>query len=238
MTRARDTGDALRTLTEASAHWSATFDAMNDLVCLLDREGTVLRCNRSMTELLGLEMDQVVGRKCYDLMHHGRRFFERCPYVEMLRTGQRESFELPLGDNWYQVTADPLRLDGEIVGAVHIVRDITDRRLTDETLAERSRWLAAINSLAVDLAALPGDADLGPFLAARLRELTGAAAVSFSEYVTDDKVLVTTSIEFQKGAVKTLSSPLRAAPEEDALAGERRGVRGDPHCGARDAAGR
>jgi PAS domain S-box-containing protein len=208
VTLARDDGAALRGLTEASTHWSATFDAMNDLVCLLDTAGTVLRCNRSMTELLGLETDQVVGRRCYDLMHHGHTFFERCPYVEMLRTGRRESFELALGDRWYQVTADPLRLDGEIVGAVHIVRDITDRRLTDEALAERSRWLVAVNALAVDLAALPGDARLGPFLAARLLKLTGGAAVAFSEYDPDSRVLVTTAIEFQKGSVKTLTSPL------------------------------
>jgi PAS domain S-box-containing protein len=208
VTRGRDGGDALRALAEAPALWSATFDAMNDLVCLLDREGTVLRCNRSMTDLLGLEPGQIVGRKCYELMHNGRTFFERCPYVEMLRTGRRESFELPLGDSWYQVTADPLRLEGEIVGAVHIVRDITDRRLTEDVLAERSRWLVAINSLAVDLAALPTGTELGPFLAGRLLELTGGAAVAFSEYDSDEKLLVTTAIEFQRGAVKALTSPL------------------------------
>ena len=178
------------------------------MVCLLDRDGTVFRCNRSMTEWLGRGTDELAGKKCYELMHSGRTFFERCPYLEMLRTGRRESFELPLGDRWYQVTAEPLHRDGEIVGAVHIVRDITDRRLTDEALAARSRWLIAINALAVDLAALPGDTDLGPFLAARLRELTDGAAVAFSEYDPDDKVLVTTSIEFKTGAVKTLTSPL------------------------------
>ena len=142
-------------------------------------------------------------------MHGSRTFFEKCPYQEMLRTGRRESFELPLGDSWYQVTADPLFDEaGEIVGAVHVVRDITDRRRTENALAERSRWLVAISDLAVDLAALEGEADLGRFLAARLRELTGAVAVAFSEYDPIGRMLATRAIEFQPGAVKTLTAPL------------------------------
>ena len=193
----------------SSAHWSATLDAMNDMVCLLDRDGTVVRCNRSMTEFLGREAEELTGKKCYELMHGSRTFFENCPYKEMLRTGRRESFELALGENWYQVTADPLfDDDGEIIGAVHVVRDITDRRRAENALAERSRWLIAINDLAVDLAALRGDADLGSFLASRLRELTGGAAVAFSEYDRADRMLVTRAIEFQPGAVRTLTSPV------------------------------
>jgi PAS domain S-box-containing protein len=194
---------------ESSDQWSATFDAIFDMVCLLDRDGTVVRCNRSMTEFLGRGSEELAGKKCYELMHGSRTFFERCPYQEMLRTGRRESFELALGDHWYQVTADPFFGErGEIVGAVHIVRDITERRRTDAALAERSRWLVAISDLAVDLAALPGDVDLGRFLGARLRELTGAVAVAFSEYDPKDRVLATRAIEFQPGAVKTLTRPL------------------------------
>ena len=194
---------------ESSSQWSATFDAICDMICLLDRDGTVIRCNRSMMEFLGLGAEELAGKKCHELMHASRTFFENCPYQEMLRTGRRESFELPLGDCWYQVTADPLFGEAEeIVGAVHIVRDITARRRTEVALAERSRWLVAISDLAVDLAALPSDADLGRFLAARLRVLTGAVAVAFSEYDPEDHVLATRAIEFQPGAVRNITRPL------------------------------
>ena len=122
---------------EASRAWSTTFDAISDFVCLLDRDGAILRCNRPMARMLGLSIDEVVGRRCYDLMHGGVTFFEDCPYVEMLRTGERESSELILDGRWYQVTADPLRGErDQIVGAVHIVRDITERKLADERVRE------------------------------------------------------------------------------------------------------
>jgi len=196
-------------LEQASRDWSATFDATNDMVCLLARDGTVLRCNESMVSLLGLGMGEVLGKKCYELMHGSRTFFEQCPYQEMLRTGMRESFELPLGDKWYQVTADPLFGEAEeIVGAAHVVRDITETKKAREALAEKSRWLMAINALALELASLTPDADLGAFLAGRLRELTGAVAVAFSEYDPEDSVLATRTIELPPGAVKTLTAPL------------------------------
>ena len=196
-------------LEDASRHWSATFDAMNDLVCLLTLDGTVIRCNRAMTARLGLEGDQVEGRKCYELLHGRSTFVERCPLQEMSITGRRESVVLPLGEHWYQMTADPLRsAAGEVVGIVHVARDVSDRRRAENALAERSRWLAAMHALAVDLASLPGEADLGAFLGERLRELTGAIAVAFSEYLPDERVLATKTIAFQPGAVKTLTAPL------------------------------
>jgi PAS domain S-box-containing protein len=182
---------------------------MNDMVCLLARDGTVLRCNKSMVTLLGLDADQVVGKKCFELMHGSRTFFEKCPYQEMLRSGKRESFELPLSERWYQVTADPLFGEAEeIVGAVHIVRDITETKKAREALGETSRWLSAINTLALELASLPPDADLGAFLATSLRETTGAVASAFSEYDGDEHTLVTRAVVLAPGILDRVAGPL------------------------------
>lgn len=152
-----DADRSRQALEQASRDWSATFDAMNDMVCLLARDGTVLRCNGTMARLLGLGTDEVIGKKCHELMHGPSTFFEKSPYQEMLRTGKRESFELPLGEHWYQVTADPLFGEAEeIVGAVHVVRDITARRRAEAEIRtlnaslerrvqERTRELVAAN---------------------------------------------------------------------------------------------
>ena len=200
---------AAQTLERAVRDWSTAFDAMNDSICLLAQDGTVLRCNKGMTALLDLRADEVVGKKCYELMHGSRTFFEKCPYQEMLRTRKRESFELPLGGHWYQVTADPLFDEAEeIVGAVHVVRDITETKKAREAHAERSQWLTALNALALELASLPRDADLGTLLSRRLRELAAAVGVAFNEYDPVDRALVTRAIELAPGAAKTLTAPV------------------------------
>lgn len=125
---------------------------MDDAVCLLALDGTVLQCNLSMAHLLAVQPSAVVGKKCYELMHGTGTFFERCPYREMLRTGRRECFELPQGDAWYEVTADPLFSDtGEITGAVHIVRDVTRRKQAEEALQESERRLGLVHDHVADL---------------------------------------------------------------------------------------
>jgi PAS domain S-box-containing protein len=120
-------------LQRALGDWKATFNAINDRICLLDRDGTILQCNESMNKLLNLPEGQIVGRKCYELMHGSSTFFQDCPYQEMLRTRKREGFELTLDDKCYMVTADPIFGEaGEITGAVHIIRDITHRKRAEE----------------------------------------------------------------------------------------------------------
>jgi PAS domain S-box-containing protein len=173
------------------------------------RRSTISIPSTRPSGFLGLSRDEVVGKKCFELMHSSRTFFEKCPFRDMLRTRQRDSFELPLGDCWYQVTADPLFDEAEgIVGAIHVVRDVTTRRHADVALAEQSRALVVLNALALDLASLDREADLAAFLAGRLRELVGAQAVAFSEYESDARVLATRTIALPPGAVETLTAPL------------------------------
>lgn len=115
--------------------WKATIDAMSDQVCLLDREGRILQCNESMGRLLNVSTDALIGRKCYEVMHHTDRFVNGCPYLDMLRSRRRERMELALGGKFCLVSADPIFDErGEIAGAVHIIRDITDQKLTEERL--------------------------------------------------------------------------------------------------------
>ena len=144
----RATGAAER----AAGDWSRTFDALPDLVCLLDRDGMVIRCNRSMGGLFGVEPNDLRGRTCYELMHGASGFLDGCPYVRMLETGRRETLDVALGDRWYEVSADPLTAGGgEIVGAVHILRDITAGKALQAALREREQRLSLIYDNVADI---------------------------------------------------------------------------------------
>ena len=130
-------------LQQALNHWKKTFDAIGDHICLLDRDGTILQCNESMVALLNLPQDKIVGQKCHKLMHNSDRFSHGCPYLKMMKSGKRESFELASGDNYFLVSADPVLDDqGEIAGAVHIMRDITEHRRDQDALAREKELLA------------------------------------------------------------------------------------------------
>ncbi len=125
--------------------WQATFDAMNDGVCLLNQEGRVLRCNSAMTKLLNKPFNEINGCLHQELMQTSPDSTEVTLFTRVQETGQRESMELRFGDQWFSVTTDPIfDGDGVVAGAVYIVADITDRRQAEEDLRaseERFRLL-------------------------------------------------------------------------------------------------
>lgn len=223
----KETSASRGALEHASAAWSATFDAMTDAVGLLDLEGTVVRCNSAMAALVGRDLDEVVGATCHDLVHGSDSFLEGCPYQKMLRTGKPESLEMSLADRWFQVTADPLvGRAGELVGAVHVVRDITERRRVDEALARKTESPARMNEFALELASLPSGVALGGYLADRLRQLTGAVGVTFGSYDRESKQILVHELQLEPGALATLTAPLAhrlrgvRAPVDDAMYAE------------------
>jgi PAS domain S-box-containing protein len=116
-------------LRQAAQNWSSTFNSIQDSICLLDLDGTILQCNKAMCQLLGRPSEEIIGKKCHILMHGSDTFFSKCPYKAMLKTGKRAVSELILGDRWFMVSADPI-LDesGKIINAVHMIRDITEQK--------------------------------------------------------------------------------------------------------------
>ena len=149
----RERAQTERALRGAAQEWHATFDAVTDAICLLDTEGRIQRCNRTMTELVGRESDALSGSLCWEVMHGTATPIDECPVVRMQRSGQRETMELPFGDRWFFVTADPLRNgDGEIVGAVHLMRDITEQKRAQDALQEsESRYRSLFESSPISL---------------------------------------------------------------------------------------
>lgn len=113
-------------------NWTDTFSAINDRICLLGKDGTILQCNKSMSDMLGVESSQIVGHKCFELMHSTHTFIHDCPFAAMCKTKKREVSELILNGKHYAVSADPIYNEaGELDGAVHIIRDITERKLAE-----------------------------------------------------------------------------------------------------------
>jgi PAS domain S-box-containing protein len=117
----------------SARQWRATFDAISHAVNLMDLEGRVLRCNMAMTHLLGKPFGEIIGQTCWKLVYGRSEPVEGCPMVRMWETRRRETTVTPIGERWFEVTADPL-LDerGNLIGAVHIMADITERKQAEE----------------------------------------------------------------------------------------------------------
>ncbi|MBU1355558.1 MAG: PAS domain S-box protein [Candidatus Edwardsbacteria bacterium] len=130
---------------QSAVKWAITFDAIMDGVSLLDAEQNILQANKAFADYLGLSYADIIGRKCYELIHSDGRPDENCPFARMMQSKKRETMELSIGDRIFDVLVDPIiGPSGAITSAVHIISDITERKKAQaklqEQLSELQRW--------------------------------------------------------------------------------------------------
>lgn len=136
-------------ITKAKQAWEATFDSMGDAVSLHDADFNIMRVNAAMARITEMRPEELVGRKCYEVIHGTCEPIADCPVREVMRTGRSYSSEITeeyLGRT-FRVTINPVRdSGGEAVGIVHVMKDITERKLLREQLLQ-SEKMAAVGQL-------------------------------------------------------------------------------------------
>ena len=117
--------------------WQTTFDAITDVVFLIDDKGQIVRHNRAFETFTKKTTPEIDGRPCYEILHGTGYPFEDCPNVKAQASRKRESLELNIGNRWFVATVDPIIAEnGTITGAVHLIIDTTERKRAEEALRE------------------------------------------------------------------------------------------------------
>ncbi len=143
MTDITERKQAEEQIRQAAKKWETTFDSIGDGVCLLDRQWKILQCNQAFYKMVKKPFDQVLGRTCYELVHGLKKPQEHCPVVRMEKSLHRETLELERDDRFLLVTADPIfDQQKNLIGAVHIISDITDRKLMEQELLQAQKMEA------------------------------------------------------------------------------------------------
>lgn len=115
--------------------WENTFDAIPDLIAIIDLDHSITRVNKAMADRCGLLPKELIGRKCYDVMHGTSSPVNICPHMRMIQTGhcQAEQVEEKLLNGIFDLTVSPLyNSAGELTGCVHVARDITEHKRAEE----------------------------------------------------------------------------------------------------------
>jgi two-component system, LuxR family, sensor kinase FixL len=131
-------------LIRALQEWEATFNATRDSIMLVDKEFRIVQANQSVSRFFGKPLGKILGQTTHGLLYGTQLPPDDCPLVTAKQTNKHEEAELylPSKDAWVAVSADPVSNDeGDVACFVHIIRDITYRKKTEQTLAKLNQDL-------------------------------------------------------------------------------------------------
>jgi PAS domain S-box-containing protein len=128
-------------------------DSMNDAISLIDvRNFTIVGVNSMFLKQYGYsDVSELVGKHCYEITHRRPDVCsppdDICPLLETVRTKDHFSVDHVhygrQGEKIYvEVSTSPIKDEGgNVIQVVHVQRNITDRKLTEQ---ERERLLAEL----------------------------------------------------------------------------------------------
>lgn len=135
----RQTSEAIM---RAKKDWERTFDAVPDLISIIDLNNTITRVNRAMADSCGLTPEEIVGRKCFEVVHGLAGPPSYCPHARLMQDGlvhNEESSEERIGAV-FDVTVSPLNdEEGRMTASVHVMRDISERKLAEKNMQNFER---------------------------------------------------------------------------------------------------
>lgn len=125
--------EAQETVRRAKEDWERTFDAVPDLIAIIDNEHRIVRANKAMASRLSITPAECVGQTCYRAVHGMDRPPDFCPHKQLLADGLGHTTEVHedrLG-GVFSVSTTPLYdSEGRLTGSVHVARDITGHKQT------------------------------------------------------------------------------------------------------------
>jgi signal transduction histidine kinase len=120
---------------QSICNWEETFNNITDVITIHDKDFNIIHANKAAEKILGLT--QGTKAKCFEKYHGKNLPPEGCPSCKCLETGKPVIFERfePHLNRFLEIRAMPqFDSKSQLIGVIHIVRDITERKQMEEAL--------------------------------------------------------------------------------------------------------
>jgi PAS domain S-box-containing protein len=138
----------------AAQEWRTTFDSISDTVFITNRDLVINRANRTCTEVSKVRFQDLFEKTCSEVLQCSQKDSTNCPHQKTLRTKKPANvdFFVPgLGVYLQESTSPIFDETGEVIGVVHIARDVTQYKQMEQQLIMTDR-LASIGELVSGIA--------------------------------------------------------------------------------------
>ncbi len=140
-------------LLQSRFDWEDTFNNITDMITIHDKNFNIIRANTAAKQILDLPFLQASDAKCFKYYHGTDKAPEGCPSCDCYNTEEPATFEVyePFLEKFIEIRSMP-RFDNnhELIGLTHIVRDISERKRTEELVQRQLKRINALHS--IDLA--------------------------------------------------------------------------------------
>ncbi len=169
--------------------WQLAFNASDDMISVLDMRHRIIAVNQAMADAMGCTPEEAVGHHCYHLLHRTETPPMACPHKALMEDGhshQSEIYEERL-DVWLLVSVTPLLdANNELAGSIHIARDITQQKRSEQAHRESEERYHHLSEATVEGVLLSEDSTiiaanqvLADMMGYSVKEMIGMNIVKF-----------------------------------------------------------
>ncbi len=138
----------------AEAELENIFRSISDMVFFTDKDYTIRKINQAVVNRLGKPQEEIVGHKCYEVFHGMDKPWPACPHhmtVEDMKAHVEELEDPHLKGTYLTSTSPIFDTEGDFLGTVHVVRDVTELKELQNKLQSAER-MAALGEVAAKVA--------------------------------------------------------------------------------------
>ncbi|MFZ3071840.1 MAG: HD domain-containing phosphohydrolase [Thermodesulfobacteriota bacterium] len=179
--------DEMENVTGIKNELEGIFDTVTDAISIHDTDYNIVRVNKYAAERLGEPPERLIGRKCYEVFHGANEPVKDCPNRKTLEDKKAHTSEIsePRLSGIFEISTYPLFKEGDmLIGTVHHMKDITARRLAEDSLRKE---LAVTNVLHRTDVAILSTSDRAEILNICLTNVSALVKVEYASIATIDK---------------------------------------------------
>jgi PAS domain S-box-containing protein len=133
----------------SSIMWETIFNSITDMITVQDKNFVIVKANKAYNDFFGKKAGNATGRHCYEIIHGSSCPINGCPHCKTMTNGHAEIFELADGASGkiFEVSTTPHYTEnGDVIGTIHVMKDITLRKKNENALKEQKDKIDKINS--------------------------------------------------------------------------------------------
>lgn len=143
-------------LRESEKFHNTIFESINDPFNIIDNDFRIIKANESYARMRGKRVDDIIGKRCYEVLQNRNSICENCSVNETFKSGEPKTKEkfvnFPDGlRGWIEIYTYPIFDEkGRVYNVIEYTRDITQRKRAEaerDVLIDKLQYLYRVDDL-------------------------------------------------------------------------------------------